>query len=42
MEKILYLPAFFVNSKLAAVTGLVMYLAGRQTNLWQRVARRED
>ncbi len=42
VEKILYLPAFFVNSNLAAVTGLVMYLAGRQTNLWQRVARRED
>lgn len=42
VEKILYLPAFFVNSNLAAVSGLVMYLAGRQTNLWQRVARRED
>ncbi len=42
LEKILYLPAYLVNSNLAALSGLALYLTGRQTNLWQRVARRED
>jgi poly-beta-1,6-N-acetyl-D-glucosamine synthase len=40
LGKTLYLPAFLVNSNLAAISGLVLYLSGRQTNLWQRVARR--
>lgn len=42
LEKILYLPSFLVNSNLAAISGLILYLSGRQTNLWQRVTRRED
>ena len=42
LQKILYLPAYLVNSNLAAVSGLALYLSGRQTNLWQRVARREE
>jgi biofilm PGA synthesis N-glycosyltransferase PgaC len=42
LEKILYLPAFLVNSNLAAISGLILYLSGRQTNLWQRVARQSD
>ncbi|MDR3575816.1 MAG: glycosyltransferase family 2 protein [Anaerolineaceae bacterium] len=42
LEKILYLPGFLVNSNLAAVSGLILYLSGRQTNLWQRVARQLD
>jgi len=42
LEKILYLPAYLVNSNLAALSGLALYLSGRQTNLWHRVARRGD
>jgi len=42
LAKLLYLPAYLVNSNLAAVSGLILYLSGRQTNLWQRVARRGD
>jgi len=40
--KLLYLPAFLVNSNLSAVSGLYRFLSGQQTALWQRVARRED
>jgi len=40
--KMLYLPAFLVNSNLAAVSGLGLFISGRQTNLWQRVARKEN
>ena len=42
LGKLLYLPTFLVNSNLAAVSGLYRFLTGRQTALWQRVARRED
>jgi cellulose synthase/poly-beta-1,6-N-acetylglucosamine synthase-like glycosyltransferase len=38
--KILYVPAFLVNSNLSALCGLVSFLTGRQTNLWQRARRR--
>lgn len=38
--KILYLPAFLVNSNLSALRGLVAFLTGRQTPLWQRARRR--
>jgi len=39
--RILYLPAFLVNSNLSAVHGLISFLTGRQTTLWQRARRRE-
>ena len=38
--KILYIPAFLVNSNLSAVRGLISFLTGRQTTLWQRARRR--
>jgi len=37
--KILYLPAFLVNSNFSAVRGLISFLTGRQTTLWQRARR---
>lgn len=37
---LLFLPAFLVSSNLAAATGLIGYLRGRQTAVWERVARR--
>lgn len=40
--KLLYLPAFLVNSNLAALAGLYRFLSGRQTVLWQRVPRRQE
>lgn len=40
--KLVYLPVFLVNSNVAAVLGLVRFLNGKQTNLWQRAARREE
>ena len=42
LGKILYIPAFLVNSNLAALTGLVRFLSGRQKAAWSRVARREE
>ena len=41
LGKLLYLPAFLVNSNLAAVVGLWRFLRGRQSTAWQRVQRRE-
>lgn len=38
--RLLYLPAFLVNSNLAAVVGLYRFLTKSQTTLWQRVQRR--
>ena len=38
---LLYLPAFLVNSNLAALQGLARFLRGKQSTRWQRVARRE-
>lgn len=42
MGKFLYIPAFLINSNLAALAGLVRFLTGRQKAAWQRVARREE
>jgi biofilm PGA synthesis N-glycosyltransferase PgaC len=39
--RLLYLPTFLVNSNLAALTGLVNYVTGRQSHVWQRVRRSE-
>lgn len=40
--RLLYLPAFLVNSNLAALKGLLGFLSRRQGVLWQRVRRREE
>lgn len=42
VAKLLYLPAFLVNSNLSAIRGLVSFLTGRQTSLWQRARRRDE
>ena len=39
---LLYLPAFLVNSNLAAVYGLFRFLTGKQSTRWTRVQRREN
>jgi cellulose synthase/poly-beta-1,6-N-acetylglucosamine synthase-like glycosyltransferase len=39
--KLLYLPAFLVNSNWAALKGAIRYLAGRQSTHWERVQRRD-
>jgi cellulose synthase/poly-beta-1,6-N-acetylglucosamine synthase-like glycosyltransferase len=41
-SKILYLPTFLVNSNLAALKGLYLYLSKQQTTRWQRVERRSS
>jgi len=42
MGNLLYLPAFLVNSNMAALYGLARYLTGGQSTRWQRVKRREE
>lgn len=42
MGKLLYLPAFLVNSNLSAIRGLISFFTGRQTSLWKRARRREE
>ena len=42
IAKLLYLPTFLVNSNLSALRGLVSFLTGRQTSLWQRARRRGE
>jgi cellulose synthase/poly-beta-1,6-N-acetylglucosamine synthase-like glycosyltransferase len=39
--KLLYLPAFLLNSNWAALRGLVQFFTGRQTTRWQRAPRRQ-
>ena len=39
LGKIIYLPAFVVNSNYAALVGFYRFITGRQTTLWQRVRR---
>jgi cellulose synthase/poly-beta-1,6-N-acetylglucosamine synthase-like glycosyltransferase len=41
MRKILYLPAFLVNSNLAALIGFYRYISGKRDHIWQRVNRNE-
>lgn len=41
LAKLLYLPAFLVNSNMAALVGLYRSVSGGQTTLWQRAQRRE-
>jgi poly-beta-1,6-N-acetyl-D-glucosamine synthase len=42
LGKILYIPAFLVNSNLAAVLGLYSFVTGRQTTLWRRARRKGE
>lgn len=42
MGKLLYLPAFLVNSNWAALIGLVRFLRGFQPDRWERVQRRDQ
>jgi cellulose synthase/poly-beta-1,6-N-acetylglucosamine synthase-like glycosyltransferase len=42
LGKLLYLPAFLVNSNVSAVLGLYSFFTGRQTSLWRRVRRRGE
>ena len=39
--KLVYIPTFLVNSNLSALRGLLSFLSGGQTVLWERVRRRE-
>ncbi len=41
LGRIVYVPAFLVNSNVAAVIGLYRFLTGQQTPLWQRARRPE-
>jgi biofilm PGA synthesis N-glycosyltransferase PgaC len=41
LGKVLYIPTFLVNSNVSAFHGLISFLTGRQTTLWQRVRRQE-
>ncbi len=38
--RLFYLPAYLLNSNLAALAGFFRFLRGDQSPLWQRVARR--
>lgn len=40
--KVLYIPTFLVNSNFSALYGLISFLTGRQTTLWQRARRHES
>jgi hypothetical protein len=40
--KLLYIPAFLVNSNVSAVSGLISFFTGKQTTLWKRARRREE
>jgi cellulose synthase/poly-beta-1,6-N-acetylglucosamine synthase-like glycosyltransferase len=42
LGKVTYLPRFLWDSNVAAVQGMARLLSGRQTVLWERVARREE
>jgi len=39
LSRLLYLPTFLVNSNLAAIQGLMMYLRGGQIHKWERIQR---
>lgn len=39
LGKLLYLPAFLVNSNLAILAGLYNFMTGKQSHIWQRVRR---
>lgn len=40
LTRALYLPAFLVNSNLAALKGFLRFLRGGQGHLWERIQRR--
>lgn len=39
LNRLLYLPTFLLNSNLAALHGLLMYLRGGQFHIWERIQR---
>jgi cellulose synthase/poly-beta-1,6-N-acetylglucosamine synthase-like glycosyltransferase len=39
LSRLLYLPTFLLNSNLAALRGLAMYLRGGQFHIWERIRR---
>jgi hypothetical protein len=39
VSRLLYLPHFFVSSNLAALSGLLRFLADENAHCWQKVAR---
>jgi len=41
IKKIMYLPTFFVNSNLAIISGLFMFLQDEDSHIWERVERFE-
>jgi poly-beta-1,6-N-acetyl-D-glucosamine synthase len=41
LNKIIYIPAFVVNSNWAALKGLNSFISGKQTHIWKRVSRGE-
>ncbi len=42
VRRLAYVPAYLVNSNIAAVIGLFRFVTGRQSPLWDRVRRQED
>jgi cellulose synthase/poly-beta-1,6-N-acetylglucosamine synthase-like glycosyltransferase len=42
LKKLLYLPTFFVNSNIAILSGLVLFLRDENTHIWERVERVES
>ena len=42
LSKLLYLPTFFVNSNLAMLSGLFLFLQDKESHLWERVQRVEE
>jgi biofilm PGA synthesis N-glycosyltransferase PgaC len=42
LGKVLYVPAFLVNSNLSAIRGLVSFFTGKQSALWKRTRRRGE
>ena len=41
LGRLVSLPTFLVTSGFAALSGLHLYLTGKQTQLWRRVRRRD-
>ncbi|NOZ72338.1 MAG: glycosyltransferase family 2 protein [Chloroflexi bacterium] len=40
LTRLLYLPTFLANSNLAAFKGLIQFLRGQQSHIWERIPRR--
>lgn len=42
LARLVYVPRFLVSSNLSALIGLLRFVSGRQTPIWQRVRRQEE